>query len=300
VKVQPRRSALYVPGINARALEKARGLPADSLILDLEDSVAPAMKDEARRNLVSALEQGGFASEVIVRVNAAATPWHDEDMRAIIAAAPGAILLPKVERPEAVLAATETMERLGASQQVRLWAMIETPRAVAAPLPIAETAAQPGARLDVFVVGANDLAKDTRVRPRADRAFQVPWLMASVAAARAAGVDILDGVYNALDDEAGFRAECEQGRDMGMDGKTLIHPRQIAPCHAVFSPSTDEIAAARRIVEAFEDPTNRDAGVIRLDGQMVERLHAEAARRTLAVAEAMARRSNGQAEALPT
>jgi citrate lyase subunit beta/citryl-CoA lyase len=124
--------------------------------------------------------------------------------------------------------------------------------------------------------------------------------MASVAAARAAGVDILDGVYNALDDEAGFRAECEQGRDMGMDGKTLIHPRQIAPCHAVFSPSTDEIAAARRIVEAFEDPTNRDAGVIRLDGQMVERLHAEAARRTLAVAEAMARRSDGQAEALPT
>jgi citrate lyase subunit beta/citryl-CoA lyase len=178
--------------------------------------------------------------------------------------------------------------------------MIETPRAVAAPLPIAETAAQPGARLDVFVVGANDLAKDTRIRPRADRAFLVPWLMASVAAARAAGVDILDGVYNALDDEAGFRAECEQGRDMGMDGKTLIHPRQIAPCHAVFSPSTDEIAAARRIVEAFEDPTNRDAGVIRLDGQMVERLHAEAARRTLAVAEAMARRSNGQAEALPT
>jgi citrate lyase subunit beta/citryl-CoA lyase len=284
-----RRSALYVPGINSRALEKARGLSADALILDLEDSVAPAMKDEARRNVVAALGQGGFAGEVVVRVNAAATPWHAEDMRAIVAAAPAAILLPKVDRAEDILGATEAMDRAGGSPDVRLWAMIETARAVAAPLPIADTATRPGARLDVFVIGANDLAKETRVVPGADRALLAPWLMASVAAARAAGIAILDGVCNALEDDAAFRAECLQGRAMGMDGKTLIHPRQIAPCHDVFSPSADEIAAARRIVEAFEDPANRDAGVLRVDGQMVERLHAEAARQTLAIAEAMGR-----------
>lgn len=239
--------------------------------------------------MVEALRQHGFAGDVVVRVNASATPWHDEDMRAIVAAVPAAVLLPKVERPEDILGATAAMERLCASPDVRLWAMIETPRAVAAPLPLADTATKPGGRLDTLVIGANDLAKDTRVRPGADRARLVPWLMAAVAAARAAGIGILDGVYNGLDDDAGFRAECEQGRDMGMDGKTLIHPRQIGPCHEVFSPTDEEIAAARRIVDAFADPASRDAGVIRLDGKMVERLHAEAARRTLALA-AMARR----------
>ena len=284
--MRPRRSVLYMPGSNARALEKAKTLPADSLILDLEDAVAPEAKDMAREQVCGAVKAGGFGSrEVIIRINGFATPYGGLDFVSALEAKPDAILLPKVETPGDLEHA-----RISAPSdcKIALWAMIETPLSIFNLKDIAKAAASLELPLTCFVLGTNDLIKATRVHPGADRLPLVAWLSLAVAAARAFGLTVVDGVYNAISDEAGFRAECVQGRALGMDGKTLIHPSQIAPCNEVFSPSAEEVASARKIVKAFALPENQGKGAISLDGRMVELLHAEIARQTLAIFEAIA------------
>lgn len=280
---RPRRSALYMPASNPRALEKARSLPADVVILDLEDSVAPEAKHAARGNVLQALAAGGFGRrEVVVRVNGLDTPWGRDDLAAVGPAGADAVLVPKVSAAADILTVRDA---LGANASAGIWAMMETPAAMLGAAGIAAARAEvPG--FSVMVMGTNDLAKDTRARLLPGRAAFQPWLATCLAAARSQGLDILDGVFNDLEDAAGFEAECTQGRDMGFDGKTLIHPRQLEPCNRLFSPSQDEVAWARRIAGVFEQPENRGLGVVRLDGRMVERLHAEMARRTLAVADA--------------
>jgi citrate lyase subunit beta/citryl-CoA lyase len=283
---RPRRSALYVPGSNAKALAKARGLAADAIVIDLEDSVAPEMKPAARALAAEAARVGGFGGrEVVIRVNGRDTPWGRDDLAAAIAAAPDAILLPKVDGPSAVMAAARALSEAGAPERTRLWAMMETPAAILSAGAIAATAADPASRLEALVMGLNDLARETRARLTPGRPAMTAWIALSVAAARAHGCDIIDGVYNDFHDLAGFKAECEQGRDMGLDGKTLIHPGQIAICNAVFAPTAAEIDAARAIIAAFALPENAGKGAIQLGGRMVELLHEQMARRTLAVAQ---------------
>ncbi len=290
-EIRPRRSVLYMPGSNARALEKARTLPCDALILDLEDAVAPDAKETARDAVRGAVGAGGYGPrEVVIRVNALDTPWGEADLAVAVEAAPDAILLPKVSHPDTLVSLGARLRRLGAPERTRVWAMIETPLALLRLEAIASAAHDVDTRLACFVMGTNDLAKETRARFVPGRAPMLPWLAASLAAARAYDLDILDGVYNALGDEAGFRAECEQGRDLGLDGKTLIHPNQIAAANEVFAPGAEEVERARAIIAAFERPENVLSGAISLDGRMVERLHAEMARRTVALAEAIAAR----------
>jgi citrate lyase subunit beta/citryl-CoA lyase len=282
---RPRRSVLYMPGSNAKALAKARELPADAVILDLEDSVSPDAKVAARGQVMQAVREGGFGSrEVVVRVNGAHTPWGEADLDAAIAAAPNAILLPKIDGPGGIMLAARALSDARAPEKIRLWAMMETPMAILSAGSIAATAADPTARLEVLVMGLNDLAKETRARLVPGRAAFSTWIALCVAAARAHGCDILDSVYNDIADLAGFHAECEQGREMGLDGKTLIHPSQIDICNEVFAPSATEVASARAIIDAFRLPENIGKGVIQLNGRMVERLHAELAERTLAIA----------------
>lgn len=277
---RPRRSVLYMPGSNARALEKARNLPCDAVILDLEDSVAPDAKAEARAQVMQAVAAGGFGSrEVVVRVNGADTPWGADDLAAAARSGADAVLLPKVSDP-ADLAAAQAA--LGSGNPTRLWAMMETPRAMTGAAAIAAAARGAAPSLAVLVMGTNDLAKETGARLLPGRALYLPWLAHCLAAARGAGLSIIDGVWNALDDVEGFAQECRQGRDLGMDGKTLIHPAQIEPCNRIFTPDAAEIDWARRVVALFDAPENREAGALRLDGRMVERLHAEMARRVLA------------------
>jgi citrate lyase subunit beta/citryl-CoA lyase len=281
---RPRRSVLYTPASNAKALAKARDLAADAIIIDLEDSVAPDHKPAARASAVETIKAGGFGGrELVLRVNGAHTPWGAEDLAAAIAVAPDAILLPKVDGPEAILAATRALREGGAPERITLWAMIETPLAILNVGAIAGAASD--SRLAALVMGLNDLAKETRARLTPGRPAALAWLSLSVAASRAHGCDIIDGVYNDFNDAVGFKAECEQGRDLGCDGKTLIHPSQIDICNAAFAPSAAEVAEARAIVAAFALPENAGKGAIQLEGKMVERLHAEIARRTLAVAE---------------
>ena len=290
--IRPRRSALYMPGSNARALDKAKTLPADALILDLEDSVAPDLKAAARGQACAAVAGGGYGGrELVIRINALDTPWGEADLAAAVAAAPDAILVPKVSSAEALAAVGLRLRKLGAAERTRVWAMIETPQAILDAGSIASAAHDVDTRLSCLVMGTNDLAKDTRARLLPGRAAMLPWLMTALAAARSSGIDILDGVYNSLSDEAGFRAECEQGRDCGFDGKTLIHPGQIAAANDIFAPSAQEVENARAILAAFDRPENRAKGAISLDGRMVERLHADMARRTVALAEAIAERS---------
>jgi citrate lyase subunit beta/citryl-CoA lyase len=285
--VRPRRSVLYMPGSNARAMEKARELPADAVILDLEDAVAPDAKAKARELIGKALKDGGFGRrEVVVRVNGLDTAWWADDL-AIAAAGPDAVLVPKVSTPAQFRQVAERLAAVGAGPQLRVWAMMETPLAMLNVRDIAAAALDPAARLAAFVMGTNDLAKDTRARIVPGRAPMLPWLMTCVAAARAFGLDILDGVYNDLGNAEGFAAECRQAHDFGFDGKTLIHPQQIAPCNAAFSPAPEEVEWARKIIAAFDLPQNADKGVIQIDGRMVERLHAEMARRTVAIADAI-------------
>lgn len=276
--IRPRRSALYMPASNARAIEKARGLPCDVVILDLEDAVAPDAKAQARDAAGEAVHIGGFgAREVVIRVNGADTQWGADDLAAAVAARPDAILLPKLESP-AMLAAA----RRGAGD-VPLWAMIETGRGVLDLPAIADAAAGEG--LVALVAGTNDLAKEMRCRPGATRAPLLPVLTRIVLAARMAGLAALDGVCNALDDPDRLAAECRQGLEWGFDGKTLIHPAQIDTANAVFSPTEEEIGWARSVVAAFADPDHAARGAIRVEGQMVERLHLEEAERTLAIAD---------------
>ncbi|ANY79063.1 malyl-CoA thiolesterase [Microvirga ossetica] len=290
--IRPRRSALYMPGSNARAIEKAKTLAADAVIFDLEDAVAPDAKAEAREQVCAAVQAGGYGKrELVIRINALETPWGEADLAAAIAAAPDAILVPKVSSAETLAAVGLRLRKFGAAERTRIWAMIETPLAILRAESIASAAHDVDTRLSCFVMGTNDLAKDTRARLLPGRAAMLPWLMGALAAARAHGIDILDGVYNGLSDRQGFRAECEQGRDCGFDGKTLIHPDQIAAANGIFAPSEGEVENARTIVAAFAQPENAGKGAISLNGRMVERLHAEMARRTLALAEAIGERS---------
>jgi citrate lyase subunit beta/citryl-CoA lyase len=285
---RPRRSLLYMPGSNARAMEKARELPADVVILDLEDAVAPDAKAKARELIMAALKQGGFGRrEVIVRINGLDTQWWQDDL-AVAAANPDAILVPKVSDPEPLREVAKQLVGVRAEARVGIWAMMETPLAMLNARDIAAVARDAGSRLAGFVMGTNDLAKDTRARLLPGRAPMLPWLMTCIAAARAYGIDIVDGVYNELGNAEGFAAECRQARDLGFDGKTLIHPQQIAPCNEAFSPGADEVAWARKIIGAFELPENASKGVIQVDGRMVERLHADMAQRTVAIADAIA------------
>jgi citrate lyase subunit beta/citryl-CoA lyase len=289
--IRPRRSVLYMPGSNARALEKARTLPADTLILDLEDAVAPEAKATAREQVCAAVGAGGYGSrELVIRINGLETPWGEGDLASAAAAGPGAILVPKVSSPEALVAVGIRLRRLGAPERTRIWAMIETPLAILEAESIASAARDVDTRLDCLVMGTNDLAKETRARLVPGRAPMIPWLMTSLAAARAHELDIVDGVYNALGDEAGFRAECEQARDLGFDGKTLVHPNQIATANEIFAPAPDEVERAQAIIALFDRPENAAKGAVAMEGRMVERLHAEMARRTVAMAEAIAGR----------
>jgi len=287
--VRPRRSVLYMPGSNARALEKAKTLAADGVILDLEDSVAPDAKEAARKQVADVVKAGGFgAREVFIRVNGVDTPWHADDLSAAAHAAPDAILVPKVSNAETLELVGRRLLDMHIDHKTRVWAMIETPLAIFNILSIAAEARDSESRLSGFVMGTNDLAKDTRARLVPGRAPMLPWLMTCIAAARIHGIDILDGVYNDLSNAEGFEKECVQGVELGFDGKTLIHPNQIAPCNIAFSPSAEEEAQARKMIAAFDLPENKDKGVVSIDGRMVERLHAEMARRTVAIAEAIA------------
>src|SRR6266852_1189879 len=281
MNVRPRRSVLYMPGSNARAIEKARTLAADALILDLEDAVAPDAKSLARRQVCDAVRAGGFGRrEIFIRVNAPDTPWGGEDLAAAAAATPDAILLPKVSTPEDLAAIGARLDALGAPAKIRTWAMMETPLAILNAREIAAAAGEPATRLSGLVMGTNDLAKDTRAKILPGRAPMLAWLTTCVAAARAYGLDIADA--------QGFARECAEARELGFDGKTLIHPSQIEPCNAAFSPTADEVASARKIIAAFDQPENFDKGVVRIDGRMVERLHADMARRIVAIADAIA------------
>jgi citrate lyase subunit beta/citryl-CoA lyase len=290
--IRPRRSVLYMPGSNARALEKAKTLPADGVILDLEDSVAPDAKEAARQQVCDVVKGGGFgAREVFIRVNAVDTPWHAEDLAAAARVGPDAILIPKVSSPDGLELIGRRLLDMHTDTKTRVWAMIETPLAIFNILSIAAEAKDSESRLAGFVLGTNDLAKDTRARLVPGRAPMLPWLTTVLAAARIYGIDVLDGVYNDLGNAEGFAAECQQGVELGFDGKTLIHPNQIEPCNTAFSPSPDEVAWARKMIAAFDMPENKSKGVVSIDGRMVERLHAEMARRTVMIAEAIAAQS---------
>jgi citrate lyase subunit beta/citryl-CoA lyase len=287
--IRPRRSVLYMPGSNARAIEKARTLPADGVILDLEDAVAPDAKAKAREQVVAAVKAGGFGPrEVFIRINGVDTEWHADDLDAAAHAGPDAILVPKVSTVETLDLIGRRLLDMKTDLRTRVWAMIETPQAIFNINALAAEAHDSETRLAGFVLGTNDLAKETRARLLPGRAPMVSWLATCLLAARAHGIDILDGVYNDIGNAAGFEAECVQGRDMGFDGKTLVHPNQIEPCNNVFSPSVEEIAQARKTIEAFDRPENKTKGVVQIDGRMVERMHADIARRTVAIAEAIA------------
>jgi citrate lyase subunit beta / citryl-CoA lyase len=278
--MRPRRSVLYMPGANERALEKAKTLPADALILDLEDAVAPDAKAAARERVCAAV--GSYGSrEVTVRVNGLGTPWHADDLRAAGSAGPHAVVVPKVNSAEEVHAIEKALSH--APDHTAIWAMIETPVAV---LNCASIAAASD-RLTVLVLGTNDLAKELTAAQVPGRAPLLGPLSTCVLAARATGRVILDGVYNDVRDLDGFAAECRQGRDFGFDGKTLIHPGQVEPCNEIFAPSADEVAHAHRVIEAFEQAQHAGRGVATVDGRMIENLHVVDAQRILALAEAV-------------
>jgi citrate lyase subunit beta/citryl-CoA lyase len=282
------RSVLYMPGANERALIKARTLPADALILDLEDAVAPDAKEQARERVCAAAASGDYGPRTVaIRVNGIGTRWHEADLRAAAQAGPDAILVPKVGSPGDVVACERALEAAGAPPATRLWAMLETPPAM---MQVGEIAAA-GDRLAVLVMGTNDLTAELHALATPARAPLRPFLSLCVAAARAAGRSILDGVYNDIRDPAGLEAECRQGRELGFDGKTLIHPGQLETCNRVFAPADDELAHARRTIAAFTEAERAGAGVATLDGRMIENLHVAQARRVIAMAEAITARA---------
>ncbi|VWX50598.1 CoA ester lyase [Novosphingobium sp. 9U] len=279
---RPRRSALYLPASNAKALAKARTLPADVIILDLEDAVAPGSKIEARRAAVAATQEGGFGTrEVAIRANGIDTPWGMDDLVAIASSGAAAVLVPKVSCVDDIARYEEVLEQAPAEMQ--LWAMIETCACIPHLHEIAAMART--SRLSLFVMGVNDLAKEMRAKLTPERTPFLPFLSMTVAAARAHGITVLDGVCNEFRDAGVFRQEAEQGLLFGFDGKTLIHPDQIAVCNEVFSPSVEEIEWARAVIDAFALPENSGKGAIRVNGKMVELLHQEQARRLLTFAE---------------
>jgi len=278
MQIKPRRSVLYMPGSNARALEKAKTLGADCYIFDLEDAVAPDAKQMARQQVCQAVKAGGYGErELIIRINLMDSEWGRDDLAAAIEAKPDAILVPKVSSASDL----DAFKHAGCE----IWAMMETPLAM---LNVVEIAASPV--LQALVMGTNDLAKETGASLENERRAMVPWLMSCVAGARAFGLDIIDGVYNDFKHEPGLADECEQGAQFGMTGKTLIHPDQIGPCNEAFSPTQREVERAREIIAAFELPENKGKGAINLNGRMVELLHCEMARNTVALAKAIAQR----------
>ncbi|HEY8573698.1 CoA ester lyase [Phenylobacterium sp.] len=282
VSARPRRSALYLPASNARAVEKARGLACDVVILDLEDSVGPDAKAEARAAAVEAVRAGGFgAREVVIRVNGLDTEWGAEDLEAAAAAGPDAVLAPKVGSAEALAAYAA-----GLKGRARLWAMVETCQAMFALDALGRASREAGC--DVWVIGFNDLVKEMRCRPGPERAPLLPALAMSVMAARAHGLVILDGVYNDIPDLEGLERECRQGAELGFDGKTLIHPSHLQTANCAFSPEPAAVAWARTVAQAFDSPENAGKGVLKVEGRMVERLHLAEARRLIAVADAIA------------
>jgi citrate lyase subunit beta/citryl-CoA lyase len=281
--VRPRRSALYVPGSNARALAKAASLAADVLIVDLEDAVAPAAKEEARRAAVAAIGQGLGRAEVVLRVNGADGPWGAADLEAAARSGADAVLLPKVERASTVAEAARRLDAAGAPASLALWAMLETPRGILR----AEEVAFSSPRLACLVAGTSDLVKDLRARHTPGRSEVLASLSWIVLAARASGLSALDGVHLDLDDPAGFEAACRQGRDLGFDGKTLIHPRTIEAANLAFTPGDEELALARRVIEAHAEAEAAGRGVVVVDGRLVEALHVAEALRVVALAAAI-------------
>lgn len=282
--LRARRSVLYMPGSNARALEKAKTLAADALILDLEDAVAPDMKDMARDQVCAAVRGGFGQREVIVRINHLDSPWGDRDLLMAAAAKPHAILIPKVGSARDIHRAEQRLAHAVDAGGVAIWAMIESARGVMDVNGIAAA----GGRLSCLVVGTNDLIKQMGGNRTPDRANITAALTFIVLAARCHGLAVIDGVFNDIADADGFAAQCAQGKSFGFDGKTIIHPSQIGPANDAFAPSPEEVEAARRIIAAFESPENQGKGAILVDGHMVERLHADIAHRTVAVAEAIA------------
>ncbi|GGF33336.1 citrate lyase subunit beta [Marmoricola endophyticus] len=280
--LRPRRSVLYMPSSNERALEKAKSIACDGLILDLEDAVAPDAKPAAREAACTAAASGEYGRrELTIRVNGIGTEWHDDDLAAASAAGPDAIVVPKVNSADEVVALVAAMEEAGAPEHTRLWAMIETPVAILDVLSIARASD----RLACFVMGTNDLVKELYAEHVPGRAPILPSLHQALLAARAAGIAILDGVYNDVKDTDGFLAECRQGREMGFDGKTLIHPGQVEGANTEFAPSEAAVEDARGLIAAWED--GKGSGVVTYNGKMVENLHVESAQRTLAVADAI-------------
>lgn len=283
--VRPRRSVLYMPGSNARALEKGRTLAADGLILDMEDAVAPDAKATARTQIAEAIAGGGYGRrELIVRTNGLDGPWGEDDLKAAAKMGAHAVLLPKVESAKMVKDAIRTLDGAGAPKDLPIWAMMETPLGMLH----AEEIAFSSPRLQCLVMGTSDLAKDLRAQHTPDRIPFITSLGLCLLAARAAGIAILDGVHLDLNDDEGFKASCRQGRELGMDGKTLIHPKTIAMANEAFSPSEAEIAWSKRIIEAHADAEKAGKGVVLVDGKLIENLHVEGAKRLVAMADAIA------------
>ncbi|MDB5504223.1 MAG: malyl-CoA thiolesterase [Tardiphaga sp.] len=287
--IRPRRTMLFMPGSNPRALEKARSLPADGIILDLEDAVAPDAKATSRDAIAQTLAAGGFGKrEVIVRINALDSPWWIDDVTMAGKAKPDGILVPKISSVEDLSAIADRLGDIGADMSIKVWAMIETSRAILHAEELAASSRDSEMRLAGFVFGPNDIARETRIRMMPGRAAMLPMITHCILATRLHGLEILDGPYSGIGDPAGFAEEATQGRNIGFDGKTLIHPSQIDACNEIFTPPPEEVAQARRIIAAFEQPENASRGAIQLDGKMVERLHAEMAKRTIAISAAIA------------
>jgi citrate lyase subunit beta/citryl-CoA lyase len=287
--IRPRRSLLFMPGSNARALEKGRNLPADGLILDLEDAVAPDAKATARDMIAQAIAAKGFGGrEVLIRINALDSPWWIDDIAMAGKARPDGILVPKISSVEDLSAIADRLSDVGADMSIKVWAMIETSRAVLHAEELAAASRDSEMRLAGFVFGPNDISRETRIRMQPGRAAMLAMITHCILATRLHGLEILDGPYSDFSNFDGFAQECAQARDLGFDGKTLIHPGQIEACNAIFTPPEEEVAQARKIIAAFELPENASRGAIQLDGRMVERLHADMAKRTIAIADAIA------------
>jgi len=286
--LRPRRSLLYVPAGNARALEKGRTLPVDGLLVDLEDGVSPSVKEAARRAAIDAIAAGFGPREILLRVNGTGTPWQAEDLAAAARSGADGVVLPKVDGPDEILGAATVLAAAGAPESLALWAMVETPRAVLRVHEIA--AAHPG--MEGLIAGTSDLMKDLHGRPTRARTEVLTCLSMIVLAARAEGLAALDGVHLDLGDDEGFELACTQGRDLGFEGKTLIHPRQIDAANRIFAPSAEEVTWSRRIVDAHARAEATGAGVAVLEGRLIEALHVEDARRILALADAIAARAD--------
>ena len=283
--VRPRRSVLYMPGANARAMEKARDLPADALIFDLEDAVAPAEKETARRQVIETLQKGGYGNrELVVRVNGLMTPWGEADVAAMATAGAHALLIPKVENKQIINGVEGRMLTAQAPDAMSIWCMIETPKGVMR----AEEIASASPRLGALVMGTSDLAKDLHCLHTPSRGPFMTSLSWCILAARANGLSILDGVHLDLADDDGFAESCRQGREMGLDGKTLIHPKTIAAANAAFAPDDAEVQWSRRVIAAHEEAANAGKGVVLLDGQLIENLHVEEAHRIVGLADRIA------------